>query len=264
MIDHPYLSVSTRCLSSSLKPAIALASQLQVTGVQLDTVADLRPDEFSETARRQLLNYLREHNLIIASMTLPMRRGLLDPKQMDQKVSEIKDSMIFAAKLNCSKFVFRTGQLPEVDSTEDQILYEIINDIAKHGNHFGVTPCLSCSAESPERFKSLITPIKTGPVHINLDLGTMVLNNQSISDWMREHHDVIGHITLRDAIRDVRGESGETVIGEGGVDWNEFFAMLQEIAYRGPLNIVRNEGNRQKEDMELNVRRVSPYVMGSN
>ena len=72
------IAATTRCFRQPLKRAIRTAAEIGATGVHLTGGDELRPNEFSQSGRKQFLHMLGEFGLKVAGVSLPMqtsRRG---------------------------------------------------------------------------------------------------------------------------------------------------------------------------------------------
>ncbi|MEZ6044449.1 MAG: sugar phosphate isomerase/epimerase [Planctomycetaceae bacterium] len=104
------------------------------------------------------------------------------------------------------------------------------------------------------QLREFLDEIQTGPVGINLDTATAILNGYNPVDVVRLFHDRLMHVTARDASRSRDGQGQETAIGRGEVDWEETLAVLVEAEYHGWITVQRTSGERQAIDMENAIR----------
>src|SRR5690349_3868632 len=93
------IAVAGHCFPGPLKQSLPTIRQTGARGVQFNARDDLKPSEFSETGRRQLLHQLDELGLSVASLQFPTRRALYDPQELDGRVAAIKRVMEFSAQL---------------------------------------------------------------------------------------------------------------------------------------------------------------------
>jgi sugar phosphate isomerase/epimerase len=108
--------------------------------VLLDARKELTPGELSETGRRQLLHMLSELELSVVALDFPTRRPLHDIERLELRLNTLRDAMQLAAQLKAKVVTVRTGRIAaEPDSPETKILIGILNDLARHGNHVGIT-----------------------------------------------------------------------------------------------------------------------------
>ncbi len=238
------LAVATQSFKQPLRQAIITAAAAGVTGVQLDARTEVRPSDYGETARRQLLHELGERGLKIASLAFPTRHALHAREHLDARLAAVREAMQFAAHLKAPVVIVRVGRIPEDAESPDRVrLREVLDDFARVGNHLGVTLSVAPAAESPTGLAQVLDGIKSGPLGVDFDPATCVLAGRSAADDLRELHRLIAHIQIRDAVRDVDGAGQEVAVGRGEVDWPALLAMITEIDYRGWQTIRRTAGD---------------------
>ncbi|WP_437223912.1 sugar phosphate isomerase/epimerase family protein [Planctomicrobium sp. SH661] len=249
------ISVAMRAFSSDLRRALQTVMQIGAQGVQFDLRNDVTPAQYGDTARRQLLHYLNERGLQIASGHFPLRSPLAATERMGERIKALNDAIEFASKLKIRTLTLRAGRIPsEEDQESVKTLQGVLSELAGHGNRVGVTLSLIPCGDTAAEMRQLVDSVKTGPVTVDADLGAWVLNRQPIVAQLRELHDLIGHFEIRDAIRDYDGRGKEVPVGRGEVDWDEVAALIEEMGYNGWLNVDRQEGSDQAGDIERAVK----------
>lgn len=238
------LAFPTRLLKVPLRQAIAQVAQAGLSGIQLDARNELKPRELSETGLRQLLHQLGEQGLQVASVTFPIRRSLSEPEQLDGRVAAIKEALTFAGRLSARVLTVRAGRIPaEPESSQYQLLVDVLNDLARHGNHVGTTLCLTTLGDSVENRAALLDRVDQGFIGTDLDPAGLVANSISLGQLIQRFHSSILHVRLRDALKDMDGSVVETTLGRGEVDWEELLALLDEADFRGWMTAERTAGD---------------------
>lgn len=241
---HSKISVATYEFGQDPRTVLQTAMQMKADGVQFDLRTQLPASQYGETARRQLLNYLRERNLEAASAHFKLRSSLFEKERLEERLEAVRNAMIFASQLKIRIFTIRIGRLPAQDTDEfKNIILPIMSDLATHANHYGVTLCIIPAGDSAESLTGLLNQIKTGPVAIDADLGSWVLSGRSPEKQLRELNQFISHIEIRDAVRDVDGVGEEVQLGRGEIDWDLMAGLIGEMDYTGWLNVKRTAGN---------------------
>ncbi len=244
---HPLqLAVATRNFDQPLKDALKTALDTGAHAVQLAVHQELRPDELTDTGRRQFLHYLDELSLKISSLHLPMRRELIEPDALDERLAEIRKVMEFAWSLKTPLVTLRVGRIPvDVESKQYLLLREILNDLARYSTHIGTTLCLIPTNDTADSMLQLVTSLTAGFVGIDFDPASFVLAGENATKALRTLHQNVMHVQARDAMRDVDGTGIETQLGRGQVEWDEFVALLVEIPYRGWITVNRTQGDHR-------------------
>ncbi len=242
-------AVVAGCLKLPLREAVSAAAEIGAEGLQFDARRELTPTELSETGRRQFLKLMSEFNLTVASLSFPNRRALYDPADLDRRIAAVKSAMQFAAQLGTQVVTLRAGRIPgDADADAYVMLREVLNDIARHGNHLGVVAAITASGDSPADLARIMNDIDAGPVGIDFDPAGMVVSGHAPAAAARELHQWIFHVQARDAVQDVAGAGMEVPLGRGEVDWLEFIATLDEIGYRGWITVNRTQGEDRAGD----------------
>lgn len=109
------LAVATEDFGSSLREAIIEAAKCPVSGIRLNARTEVRAEEFSDTALRQLVHYINEHQMTVAGLMFPSRSAVYDASNLDRRISAIRQSMGLVRKLKTSELLIRCGRIPDPD-----------------------------------------------------------------------------------------------------------------------------------------------------
>lgn len=109
------IAVATEDFGAPLKAAIAEAARCPVQGLRLNARTEVRADEFSDTAIRQLRHFVTERQLLVAGLTYPSRHSLHDPDSLDRRIDGIRAAMTLVRKLGTSELLVRCGRIPDPD-----------------------------------------------------------------------------------------------------------------------------------------------------
>ncbi len=251
------MAVPTRVFQEPLKRAVQFVAEMGAQGVQLDLRNEVKPGELSETGRRQLLHYLEELNLKVASAVFPTRRAFYDAEELEARLTATREAMEFAFQLKVNVLNLRVGRVPGEDDPEHfQILCDVLNDLARHGNRVGVTLAITPARDEPERLLQLLGEITQGPVGLNFDPAIFAMAGHNPSKVLERFQKFLMHITARDGLRDMDSSGVEVPIGRGEVEWEEILALLDEAQYHNWLTIDRTQG----EDRPGDIRRAMQYL----
>lgn len=256
------IAVATRCFHQPLLPSILAAAELGVQGLQLDLRNELRAGDLTETGRRDLLHQIKENGLTMSGAVFPLNYPLYEPDKADVRIAAIRDAMRFAYSLRISTLCLRIGRIPEAaDSKERQLLVEILSDLARHSNHIGTTLAITPTNDSAESIRQLLGEIKTGPIGVDFDPAHFAMTRRSETESLRQLHDLVLHIQLRDGDCTIEGGQ-EQPIGMGTVDWIEVMALIGEMDYRGWLTLVRTQGTDPTRDLTRGAKLIRRILLG--
>ena len=93
---HLRIGIVTASLRQPLRTALQTAARLGAAAVEIDARGELRPDELSETGRRQLRKLLDDLGLKVAAVAFPTRRGYDVADDLDRRVAATKQAMQMA------------------------------------------------------------------------------------------------------------------------------------------------------------------------
>ena len=248
------IAAATFPFGKNIRKSIRAVAATGATGVQFDARYELTTSELSSTGRRQLMHYLKEVGLSLASLQFPLRRAIYAQEKLDARLDIIRGAMTFAGLLNSTALTMHIGQLPEENSAEGKLLLEILQDLATHGNHVGTTLTLTPMGEEPSRLLDYLRRVKTGPLGVNFDPAAYSMSGINSSDAFRELHEFVTQVRGRDGVRDLAGQGVETEFGRGAVDWNELVALIEESRMPGWICVDRTAGEQRGDDIARAVR----------
>jgi len=238
------IGVASRGFQQPLKQSLKTASDMGARGIQFDVRNELRPQDLSESGRRQFLHLLDELDLQVDSFYLPTRRSLYDLEYLDDRLAGFRSAMLFASQLGARVLTARIGRIPaDTASSEYEILRQVLGDLARYGNHVGVTLAVIPSGDPAANMLQLITQITEGPVGVDFDPAGFVMSDHDPVDALRTLHALIVHMQARDGLKDIDGSGLEVPLGRGEVDWGEFVALVHEIEYGGWVTVTRSQGD---------------------
>lgn len=282
------LAVATEDFGQPLRQAIIRAAQNPVQGLRLNARTEVRSEEFSDTALRQLRHYVQENQLQIAGLMYSSRHSLYDEQSLDQRLDGIRSAMTMVRKLSTSEVLVRVGRIPDpeaeqktpgesaptnenVDSLRNPFSYapaasvvknagpseaqkfdtlcEIVNDLVTHGSHHGAILQLQMASYDLSGISRLLNRIHAGPVKLVFDPAICVMTGSKPVRLFRDLYQSIGYIRARDGQKDVDGGGLEVALGDGSVEWMELMPTLVEANFPGWFCIERTGGDQREDDV---------------
>lgn len=289
------LAVATEDFGQPLRQAITYAAQNAVHGLRLNARTEVRSEEFSDTALRQLRHYVEEHQMRVAGLMYSSRHSLNDERSLDQRLDGIRTAMTMVRKLSTSEVLVRVGRIPDPDAQEPladlkgprnddvdslrnpfsfapeipllktsapsearkfETLCDIINDLVTYGGHHGATLQLQLASYDTERIARLLGRINTGPVSLVFDPAICVMTGAKPVSLFRDLYQSFGYIRARDGQKDVDGGGLEVPLGDGSVDWQELIPTLVDANFSGWFCIERTGGDQRDEDVRSAVQSI--------
>ena len=246
-----------------LRAALQAAAECGSTGVQFDLRDELPPTALTESGRRDLRHLLDELGLQVAGATFPLRRSLTDEYELDRRIAALKQAMSWAFNLSARVLTFRIGHLP-IDQNDPQtvVLREILDDLARHANHVGVTLAISPGRESAAELNQTLSAVQSGPLGVDFDPAQFAMAGHDPVAALRTLHALTYHVQLRDGFAELDGGGAETAVGQGSVPWIEMLATLGEIEYSGWLTAIRTQGADKASDLRNAIASIQRLLLG--
>jgi sugar phosphate isomerase/epimerase len=251
-----HLSVATRSVAKDLKQSLGLITPWGVEGVQFDYMQEIKPFNFSESGKKQLFHLLKECELKLASVTVPLRKSLSDEVHIEARLDVLKEAMQFAASGRAQVITFRAGRIPaSLDSKEGQLLIAILSEIGQLGEHLGVIPCIIPSHDDPAKLLELLEKIPSGSLMIDFDPAICIMSElDPIKVWSQWQSRAF-HVEARDAVINFDGGGLEVMLGEGDVDWRIMIAVMNESLPHIWVNHSRNQGEDKQREVLVAIKR---------
>ena len=185
--------------------------------------------------------------------TIRVTGGVAPDATWEQNKANIAATVPIAKQLGMRMVTFHAGFLPHDEndpafSALAQRLRDVADMFAAHGIGVG----LETGQETAPALRDLLKVLERPTLSVNFDPANMVLYDKGDPiEALRTLGPWIGQVHVKDGIRTkVSGEWGEeVVVGTGDVDWQAFFAALQDVGFTGDLCIEREAGTTRVADI---------------
>jgi len=107
----------------------------------------------------------------------------------------------------------------------------------------GVTLATETGLESGQRLREIIEAADTRGIGVNFDPANLVMRGFDHLQAARDLKELIVHTHAKDGVRDADGSHREVPLGEGGVGFPTYVALLGELGYDGAYVIEREAGD---------------------
>ncbi len=240
------LGIQLASLRMPIKKALHTAARLGAQGIEIDARNDIRPDELSDTGRRQLRKMLDDLNLRVAAVRFHTARGYDEPENLERRVDGTKSAMRFAYSLGASVVINQIGRIPEpeenqANSQRADMLTQCLTDLARYGQHVGAMLAAETGSEPGEALAGFLDTLRETALGITFNPGNLIVNNFSVEDAIAAcaRHTMLVH--AKDGVRDrARGRGVEVPIGRGTAEFPQIIATLEEQRYQGWYIIDRD------------------------
>jgi sugar phosphate isomerase/epimerase len=233
------IGIQLTSLRMPLKKALMTAARLGAQGIEIDARNDLRPEELSDTGRRQLRKMLDDLNLRVAAVRFHTARGFDVAENLERRIDGTKQAMKFAYSLGAAVVVNQIGVVPDPpEGDAHNMLVQCLTDLARYGQHVGAMLSAETGSEPGER---LADGLRETALGITFNPGNLIVNNFSVEDALRSCAPRTLLVHAKDAVRDLaRGRGVEVPLGRGMAEFPQIIASLEEHRYRGWYIIERD------------------------
>lgn len=281
---------------ADLSRALATASRLGASAVELCARTTFRPPELSDTGLRQLRKMLADLNLRVASVRFQTRRGYDTLDDLDRRVEATKQAMKLAYRLGSPVVVNQIGRVPdpaqvvakrtaESETTPEktgdlftlsrhsddpevqrwQTLQAVLEDLGRFGSHVGATLAAETGTEPGEWLAELLDASNEAFIGVALNPGQLIINRHRVRDAVTALRHRVAVVAAVDGVLDLAAGRGLSVpLGQGTADFPEIIGRLEEVPYRGPFVLGRprdgSSGSAAPEDVLDELRQGVAYL----
>jgi sugar phosphate isomerase/epimerase len=237
------IAIQLAGLRLPFRKALPVAARLGATGVEIDARGEIKPQDMTGTALRELRRMFEEFSLKVVAVSFHTRRGYDVAESLEERVAATKAAMKFAADLRAPVVVNQIGRVPaEAGGPAWQQLLESLADLGAYGHHVGAQLVAQTGSESGPDLKRLIDALPPEAIGVDLDPGKLIINGFSANEAVQSLGSHIRHVHARDGVRDLaRGRGLEVPLGRGSADFAGLLGALEERQYRGYFTIARED-----------------------
>ncbi|MCH2610911.1 MAG: sugar phosphate isomerase/epimerase [Pirellulales bacterium] len=236
-------SVCLANITHDLRRGLKSAASMGAEAVEIDARVHLNMKEMSDTAVRHIKKLLSDFDLKVSSLAFNTRHGYDISEGLDQRISATCDAMLLAYRLGSKVVSNHIGVIPSnEDSPRWQTLVESLNDLGRFGDTAGSSLCARTTSDDGKLMRALLETMPEGTAGIDFDPGRLMMNGKSPSETIDSLGPFVRHVRIKDAMRDIaKGQGLETTFGEGAVDFDQIFGVLEKEHYNGYFTVDREE-----------------------
>lgn len=228
------LGLQLESFNLPFRAALQMAAELGVQAVEINARSEVRPEDLSRTAIRQVRKLLGDLNLVVCSVHFPTRRGYGDSEDLEKRMDATKAAMTMAYELGCSVVVNRVGPIPEDHESKEWLnLLQAISDLGRHGQRVGAWLAARTGNDRGERMADLIASLPSGSLQVDFDPGSLIMNGHSAEEAMRCLADHVVSFRAFDGVRDGSGRAMQVQVGRGSTDFPLLLSLLEQKRYGG-------------------------------
>ncbi len=263
--------------------AVKMAAKMGINGLQMYcTNGEHAPENFSATARRELLDFVKSEGLCFSAICGDLGQGFGNPEKNPQLVEKSKRIMDLAKEMETNIVTTHIGVVP-ADPTHDRykIMQEACFALAEYADSIDAHFAVETGPERAKELKAFLDSLGSHGVGVNLDPANLVMvTGDDPVAAVYTLKDYIVHTHAKDGIKlqdgnpeyiyrvvhpipeEVKGVRyfKEVALGEGSVPFDRYLAALDDIGYRGYLTIEREVGENPVADIEKAYRHLKSII----
>ncbi len=254
-MNRSHIGIRLESLGLPLRRALQEAERLGVTGIQVDAVGDLSPNQLSQTGRREFRHLLRAHSLELTALGCPLRHGLDQAENQEARIDHVRKVLSLSFDLGPRVAIVQAGRVPDDPQTpQAALLSEALLALGQYGDRVGATLALETGLESGPVLRAFLDRFDTGGLGVNLDPANLLLHDFDPLESTRALRGRIVHVHAKDARRSSPSRAAREVpLGHGDIDWIAFLGVLEEIDYHGWITVEREGGINPRGDVAAGV-----------
>lgn len=235
------LAIPIAAFGLAFRPALARASGLGVAGIEIDAVDEFAPHRLSASGRREIGHLLRSHNLALAAIHCPLRRGLGESVDLEPRLARIRDAVTLSVDLGARLVAIDPGPLPSADDELQWTAYgEALGNLARHGDRVGATVALALGWAPAGEITALLSRFDTASLGVCCEPAASFQSGLDPAQELGVVTRWIALVRAADARRRGSSRQAEIVpLGHGDLDWLQIAGTLAAHEYRGWIALDR-------------------------
>lgn len=253
--------------------ALKSAAEIGAKGIQMyATYGEHAPENMSASARKELLNKLKDNGLVFSALCGDLGKGFGNAEINGELIEKSKRILDMALELETNIVTTHIGVIP---SDKNHPRYKIMQDacyeLAQYADSVGAHFAVETGPETAETLKTFLDSLSSKGVAVNLDPANFAMVTGD--DPVKAVHTLknyIVHTHAKDGIKLADGNPEyiygivhpvpeefagvtyfkEVPLGTGSVPFDKYLAALDEIGYKGFLTIERECGDTPYEDIK--------------
>lgn len=272
------IGIIVETLRLPLFEGLAKAKSMGAAGVQMYAVQGER--NFLEMNEEQMAEVKAEcdkHGLVVSAVCCDLGgHGFADPAGNPERIAKTKGIVDKAIMLDCHVLTTHIGVV-DPTSGNYEAMVAAMREAGEYALSKGVTLAIETGPEPATTLKKFLADIDCAGVGINLDPANLAMVcRDDPAAAVRLLGSAIVHTHAKDGINlqpvdprqvyasfadggfeKLEQDNGkmfrEVPLGEGDVDWDDYFAALNEIGFDGFLTIERECGDQPQVDIAMAV-----------
>ncbi|NLN82283.1 MAG: sugar phosphate isomerase/epimerase [Clostridiales bacterium] len=272
MYRYP-IGVMLDSFRTDVRTALRKAVDVGAQGIQVyATHGELSPENLTGAKRREFLDMVKAHGLVISALCGDLGHGFGKPDKNPELIERSKRILDLAKDLETDIVTTHIGVVPNDPEHERyKIMQDACSKLCRYADDVKAHFAIETGPEIATTLKGFLDSLGSKGVAVNFDPANLVMVTgddpvkavYTLRDYIVHTHAKDGrklkdndpevvYGVIEDAIQE-----GQTFIelplGEGDVDFPRYIAALEEVGYRGYLTVEREVGEDPEADIRLAV-----------
>lgn len=258
------------------RESVKLAAQIGARGIQASACGRTIRPGMTASELHEVKKIVEDEGLVFSALCGDVGCAMFYEPETNRNLIEGEKRMLELAKaLGTNVLTTHIGVVPETQNCKQyETMHNVCRELAEFADSVGGRFAVETGPEKAELLKNFLDGLNSRGVAVNLDPANLVMcagdDPVSAVKALKNH---IVHTHAKDGVRyrpfdtrafycpawygleplDPNGYFLEVPLGEGGVEWNEYLAALEEIGYDGFLTVERECGPTPEADIALAV-----------
>ena len=270
---HFPIGVILDSFKKSIPESLKLAQDMGAQGIQVyATYGELSPKNLTGAKRREFLDMVKDHGLVISALCGDLGHGFGDPEKNSGLIEDSKRILDLAIELETNVVTTHIGVVPsDASHPRYRILQDACGELAAYADGLKAHFAIETGPETAATLKGFLDTLHSTGVAVNLDPANFVMvTGDDPVQAVYTLRDYIVHTHAKDGrklydldpeviYRVVESEPVtspafiELPLGEGDVAFEPYLKALADIGYRGFLTIEREVGDDPTRDIRAAV-----------
>ena len=253
----------------SIPESLKIAADMGAKGIQVySTYGELSPRKLTGSKRRDFLNMVKDHGLVISALCGDLGHGFGNPEKNPQLIEDSKRILDLAKELETDIVTTHIGVVPSDPShPRFRIMQDACGELAAYADSLKAHFAIETGPETSATLKGFLDTLHSTGVAVNLDPANLVMVTgddpvqavHNLKDYIvhthakdgRKLYDLDPEIIYRVVEADPVTNPAfiELPLGEGDVPFEPYLKALDEIGYHGFLTIEREVGDDPTRDI---------------
>lgn len=270
---HFPIGVILDSFKKSIPESLKLAQDMGAQGIQVyATYGELSPKNLTGAKRREFLDMVKDHGLVISALCGDLGHSFGDPEKNPGLIEDSKRILDLAIELETNVVTTHIGVVPsDASHPRYRILQDACGELAAYADGLKAHFAIETGPETAATLKGFLDTLHSTGVAVNLDPANFVMvTGDDPVQAVYTLRDYIVHTHAKDGrklydldpeviYRVVESEPVtspafiELPLGEGDVAFEPYLKALADIGYRGFLTIEREVGDDPTRDIRAAV-----------